>query len=751
MTIVTKNYKLIICGIIIFLSGFVLNHKIKKNIYKNNNYINSKPGISNYGSNSNYKYEINNILFQVNILKHAITWNNSVINNYKKMLVFNINYKNEQKKIISKKINNANLSMLKEQNILNNMKNIITNHPYTYLKIFQINNYDIPRISLNNHKGYLNKNNNMQSFSSIINTSSTNINNISFQSEENIIGAVSTTSIISCLKSSIINKVNFNYSNIFYYSNNLENLSTLNKYSINDPLSSGLYSLNNNKFINNDKSNSQNKSPKNNNIYHKPYIFIVPFIGVGFITAIILGMDGILGKRKKKNDDTSDLSENSNGESSTQKKIKSSSEQQEDEEYWEAIYDIIKRDNLITQPNYTNIPLKTFSSDLVPTTDNIEAEKEFTDVWDSFVNWDDILTDHNTLEKFHFSPVPPTDNTETDRLLSHITVLKSDMPTHDEKSESLSILQDPSEHGERTNLVNTNVCSFSIDEHSIHIKPNELTLPESTELFDGNTISTITHWLSLDILTRNLMIKSLNEGNIECKYMTWSLFNYQFTNYMFHKVFNSNVPTISQVHSDIKLILEERLDITHDSQAYSTLVSIFFSHCYECISYRVWMTDNGWFYLPRKYLIYKLKRKKVTAEERAIINDQCKQLNNILDFLPNTSDSLEYNESLLKKYTNKGKHADPEYKYQDATRSISNELLFDLKQVVIKYKDALNLEGVENEENALTKISIQGRSFDYIFLLKKTMLVRKNYDMSHIAVTDEKIADLFKNLNLTRW
>ena len=146
------------------------------------------------------------------------------------MLVFNINYKNKQKKIINDKINNANLLILKEQNILNNMKNITINHPYTYLKIFQMNNYYISKISLNNHKEYLNKNNNMQSFSSIINTSSTNINNISFQSEENIIGSVSATSLISSLKSSIINKVNFNYSNIFYYSNNLENLSTLNKW-----------------------------------------------------------------------------------------------------------------------------------------------------------------------------------------------------------------------------------------------------------------------------------------------------------------------------------------------------------------------------------------------------------------------------------------------------------------------------------------------------------------------------------------
>ena len=747
MTIVTKNYKLIICGIIIFLSGFVLNHKIKKNIYKNNNYINSKPGISNYGSNSNYKYEINNILFQVNILKHAITWNNSVINNYKKMLVFNINYKNEQKKIISKKINNANLSMLKEQNILNNMKNIITNHPYTYLKIFQINNYDIPRISLNNHKGYLNKNNNMQSFSSIINTSSTNINNISFQSEENIIGAVSTTSIISCLKSSIINKVNFNYSNIFYYSNNLENLSTLNKYSINDPLSSGLYSLNNNKFINNDKSNSQNKSPKNNNIYHKPYIFIVPFIGVGFITAIILGMDGILGKRKKKNDDTSDLSENSNGESSTQKKIKSSSEQQEDEEYWEAIYDIIKRDNLITQPNYTNIPLKTFSSDLVPTTDNIEAEKEFTDVWDSFVNWDDILTDHNTLEKFHFSPVPPTDNTETDRLLSHITVLKSDMPTHDEKSKSLSILQDPSEHGERTNLANTNVCSFSIDEHSIHIKPNELTLPESTELFDGDTISKITSWLSANYLTKKDQIKFLLEERTECLYISRKLFVRQFTNYMYQKVFNSKIPTVYEVHTNISEILAKKYLTTPDFEAFSTIQSITFFRNEKTIQSKAPLTTNGWFYFPKCHLKYKLANTTVTTEERLFINEQLKKLRNILDFLPDTTDSLKYNEVLLGQYLSSGKLTSSSSKSQDAITSFSNDILFDLKEVIMRYIESLNMEGIETDDTKIVAHNTK-RNFNYVEQLTKTTLAKENFDMTHINLSDEEIDGFFQMLKL---
>ena len=747
MTIATKNYKLIICGIIIFLSGFVLNHKIKKNIYKNNNYIDSKPGISNYGSNSNYKYEINNILFQVNILKHAITWNNSVINNYKKMLVFNINYKNEQKKIISKKINNANLSMLKEQNILNNMKNIITNHPYTYLKIFQINNYDIPKISLNNHKEYLNKNNNMQSFSSIINTSSTNINNISFRSEENIIGAVSTTSIISSLKSSIINKVNFNYSNIFYYSNNLENLSTLNKYSINDPLSSGLYSLNNNKFINNDKSNSQNKSPKSNNIYHKPYIFIVPFIGVGFITAIILGMDGILGKRKKKNDDTSDLSENSNGESSTQKKIKSSSEQQEDEEYWEAIYDIIERDNLITQPNYTNIPLKTFSSDLVPTTDNIEAEKEFKYVWDSFVNWDDILTDHNTLEKFHFSPVPPTDNTETDRLLSHITVLKPDMPTHVEKNESLSILQDPSEHGERTNLANTNVCSFSIDEHSIHIKPNELTLPESTELFDGDTISKITGWLSTDYLTKKDHIKFLWEERPEWTDISRKLFERQFTNYMYQRVFYSKIPTVYEVHTNISKILADQYLATRDFEAFSTIQSITFFRSEKTIQSKLTLTTNGWFYLPKSYLKYKLANTTVTTEERAFINEQLKKLRNILDFLPDTADSLMCNKILFGQYLSSGKLASSSSKSQDALTSFSNEILFDLKEVITRYIESLNMKGIETDDTKIVTYNTK-RNFNYVEQLTKTTLAKENYDMTHINLSDEEIDDFFQMLKL---
>ena len=102
----------------------------------------------------------------------VIDQNNTVNNNYKKMFICNINYKYKQKNIINDKINNANLIMLNEQNILINMKNIISNHPYTYLKLFQINNYHIPKISLNNNNEYFSKTSNIQSLSSKINASS---------------------------------------------------------------------------------------------------------------------------------------------------------------------------------------------------------------------------------------------------------------------------------------------------------------------------------------------------------------------------------------------------------------------------------------------------------------------------------------------------------------------------------------------------------------------------------------------------
>ena len=64
------------------------------------------------------------------------------------------------------------------------MIDIMNDHTYNYLKLFQKNNYTIPNISTKYNKKVLNKINNIESYSSKLNEKFININSIVYQSEE---------------------------------------------------------------------------------------------------------------------------------------------------------------------------------------------------------------------------------------------------------------------------------------------------------------------------------------------------------------------------------------------------------------------------------------------------------------------------------------------------------------------------------------------------------------------------------------
>ena len=177
-------------------------------------------------------------------------------------------------------------------------------------------------------------------------------------------------------------------------------------------------------------------------------------------------------------------------------------------------YDFINWGSTSAEPDITSIPLETFRVSSIPIPDNTEAE-EYQKFWHDFPNleWAPVKPNITSipLKTFFINSIPTTDNTDTGGSISHITVLEPDIHTDDEKSESLSIFEEPSEHSERTNLANTNVCGLSISDHSVDIRPNDITLLERAELYDQNTISKITCWLSLETLTRTNRIKFLYE------------------------------------------------------------------------------------------------------------------------------------------------------------------------------------------------------------------------------------------------
>ena len=307
---------IIIIGIISLLAtGIILssnwNYFIQNN--ENNNHL-----VSSYQINTEaniytkYSQEENSIMFQINVLKSAIKKNNIMYQQYNNIFKHNINYIHIQRNMIRNRINVANSSIKHEIDILNNMENIVYNHPYNYLKFFQGKNYTLPQIVSQiqiNHSYSLN---NIKTYTQNINNSNTSVKNISYQSEEAMIGIGAITSIASASKTLIFSKVHFDYGSVYYFSSNLNNLST------NDQAKSDINLTNiqptgssQNKFINYKKTDNTNlsnfdpiKATSNLfNIYHflkkNRLTLILGFVG-GTISVAALGFLAAAVRRSSK-------------------------------------------------------------------------------------------------------------------------------------------------------------------------------------------------------------------------------------------------------------------------------------------------------------------------------------------------------------------------------------------------------------------------------------------------------------------
>ena len=302
-----KNKSLII-GIIILISSIIfipwniniLIIKRKYNVSLNKNRVNDNI------SNTYYKSEIENALLQIKVLKRTIEQNISIYNDYKKLFSCNINYVNTISKVLKNKIYLANLSIENEINILYKMIYIVNIHPYSYEKLFKNDNYSIPKISLYREKKYSTTESQIKSHSAKVNKSCENINNISYKSEEDLVGFHIMTSLISCTKSLLVSKINLNFNYILCFSNYLNNLTNFDKFiNGNTIINNNKHLITKNHFINKNnkylktKSNNKNNDFSSNyteskNISHKSWIIAIPAIIIGLIMATV-----IIGKRKR--------------------------------------------------------------------------------------------------------------------------------------------------------------------------------------------------------------------------------------------------------------------------------------------------------------------------------------------------------------------------------------------------------------------------------------------------------------------
>ena len=300
MLIKLKKHKLIILGILsVFSTSIIFSKRNTQLIKGNNNFTNisvQKPKDNNFYKN--YYKEIESISYEINTLKNATIRNNLILKKSNMLFNHNINYINVQKKKIRNKINFSNLTITYELDNLYDIKNIITNHPYDYIPIIKEHNYSIPNIYLENNIKNSNAQNNIRTNTYKMYNCSVNINSISYQSEEDTASIRSTISFVSSLKILTIYKVNFNNYNILYFSHDVNNLTTLDKYHRNNYQRINNNLNTNNKFINDKKiSNKGTPLSSNNSIKYlknKQYIFITPIFIIGLVGVIYM----VFGKSK---------------------------------------------------------------------------------------------------------------------------------------------------------------------------------------------------------------------------------------------------------------------------------------------------------------------------------------------------------------------------------------------------------------------------------------------------------------------
>ena len=241
------------------VTGIILSSNWNYFIQNNDN---NNHSLSSYQLNINnsiydkYNQEGENIIFQINVLTSAISKNNIMYQKYNNIFKHNVNFVRLQRNIIRNRINLANSSIKHEIDILSNMKNIINNHPYNYLKFFQSKNYILPQIvsqkTLNSSQSL----NNIRTYSQNINSNDTTVKDISYQSEEAIIGIGDISSFVTSAETLVFSKIHFDYNSLYYFSNVSDNLSTVNQTINNVNIINKATAVKNiNKFISNKKSN----------------------------------------------------------------------------------------------------------------------------------------------------------------------------------------------------------------------------------------------------------------------------------------------------------------------------------------------------------------------------------------------------------------------------------------------------------------------------------------------------------------
>ena len=769
---------------LIFIS--VLSNLLNKNIVtketKNKISIN-KNKINDRITYIDYQNENKNILFQIKILKYALTQNITLYKEYKKIFSKNINYVPSIKNVINGKVNTANTSIEKEISILYNMQDIVKIHPYNYLKLFRINNYSVPKISIYNSKKnqfYLKK---IETYSYKINKSYLDMNNISYQSEEDLVGIHSMASFFSFSKSFIFSKIHNSWNNILFFSTYLDNLANCNRLE-NEKTAENSSLIKNNNFINKNnkyiKNHSGKKNSYNSNIKHisgKSYIIAIPFICVGLIAALIMGKNSpwviskiYSGKRrgkkfrsKKPVEKYFELSriDNLHRVKKDSNNIIGNKKVQNTHSIFSQNYDE-HSGNILDVASV--LPVNNYSGDFLQANSN--HKELFPSLFDSSITFN--VLDDSQADNYIF------DKSQTIETNLQPTISKSSthdyLPGEDNHIDFVDIQENESDlvpcqeynsitwnNEEDSWLIKHKLSTRLLveppelrqQEHTIVQINNPCLLPLQKSLESEEESKYILSWLHLSDGVQFTFWYDLYKERKIAVGMKRIQFDAILKNFVFQKLFvyfeKRDMPNITEVYSNIRAVIRNRKDEfgchDHDLGHFDDLDKFFSLAIQHKRDPGSKITSNGWFVEPCFYYGKKSDFISVSQTQREYLKTQKNKFEDMKTWLPETWKADVYNNKLLVECMANSKHISEKDLCSLRMRSIRNEICFDLKQAMDVHISRLNMP-----DRKYSEYKVSDKCFsDLARKLAECKLVRGT-KIDHTGIKEEHLLEKIKQL-----
>ena len=752
------------CLILLLTSSFVYfynkHHHINRIIIKNpSDNINISPFY-------NHNTEDRKIYSEINVLKEIILRNNFIFNGYKKIINHNINY---QKNTLYKRVKFANLSIYNEIKILSNMKNIINIHPFNYLEIFQENNYYLPKISSIISQNKFSSTSDIKIFNRKITSTNPRLNSIIYNSEEVFVGIKSMGALISDSRLLIFSKDNFINGNVYYFSKDLNILTTYNKYVHTKKYNDKNKLVSENKFIKKLKPKSKNiymysKSDLSNKdknqssrVNKKVYISFSALLLVAGIIIVILGKEKVFNKRKGYN---------------PRRKFNIYSDQKGDVKITGGIQ--TKHDSAGIRLNHLQKHIKNRDYD----SDNSEYDSD-----NSGYDSDNSVEKSYNVGDTHYRLDNPEyimdlrvnlreDVVHTDRellptgkymFLSKISERKN-MPDaeNDTMMDSSDVLANSSEGDTYYPVLFANCVPKKA--HSYHMEDNDylyedellgsLSKEGEEEILDNSKkINLISSWLKFEDYQYTGFYKSLLAQNARTRYVSNRTFGKQVESFLYQTKLSSlqewRRPKSQHIFSSVKAKImhsnDQTLSDIDRDEAIATLSHITsFKFREEVYSKHTKVTDYGWFKTPYYHLKRSLTSDNITREEYEYIKEVNRKFDNMDLLLSSCMNSNDCFKTLLNQIDEGTTIPVLNSEISQQDKYIANEIMLDLRELIKKYKSCIVINHIDTKllkEHVSKRIEFP----EFIERFKRSQIIKTVYDGPRVFGTTEN--RIFEVLN----